>query len=102
MEFLIDSVKEIEDLLYVEGACNKGTIKIGDTFQKVYRNILARTPEGNYEVTDIENLRYVNLKIVMIKAYGHAIDELYSGMSGGLFLEGSKDVSISKQDILGG
>jgi hypothetical protein len=105
MEFQIDSVHELEGIYCVTGRCYQGSnkenfLKIGDRFLKVYKNILKATPEGYFEVAGRENIRDVKLQIKEIKAYGHSLDELYSGMSGELYLIGEGGASLRNRDVL--
>lgn len=105
MKFLIDTVQKKEQTYYVTGVCYRNSnkenfIKVGDCFLKAYKRILKVPPEGNFEEVGKEEIRDVKFQIKEIKAYGHSLDELYSGMSGELHLVGEGGANLREKDVL--
>ncbi len=102
MKFLVDSAKKVDGFYHVGGICSEGTIYVGANFLQVYKNIFTKTPEGHYDVIDVENLRDINLKVEQIKMYGYKMDELYSGLSGELCLSSTEEIQIESEEVLAG
>ncbi len=105
MKFLIDTVQKIEESYYITGVCYRNSnkenfIKVGDCFLNVYKRILKLPPEGNFEEVGKKDIREVKLQVTEIQAYGHSLDELYSGMSGGLYLVGEGGANLRVKDVL--
>ena len=105
MKFLIDNISEVEGVYHVQGICYEdgdrdSYIKIDDCFLKAYKNIFKKTAEYNYELVERKDIRDVKLYVKKIKAYGHNLDELYSGMSAELHLVGDGGTDLQKKDVL--
>jgi hypothetical protein len=103
MEFLIYQVKSADDSYQVAGIYDgKQPIEVGSQFLKIYKVIPRTNSEGNCELTGKELIQDVKLVVNEIKAYGHSLDELYSGMSAELSLIGDEGIILTKDNILGG
>ena len=101
IEFMVDSVTLESDFLLVQGACNRGSICVGDKFGKAYKHELEEESDGGYCVSKQYNERSVVLTVEKIRAYGHDIDELAEGMTGELLLLGQGSEHIKINDLLG-
>jgi hypothetical protein len=102
MEFLIYQVKSADDSYQITGVYDgEQPIKIGSEFLKIYKVIPRMNSEGNCELTGKELIQDVKLVVNEIKAYGHSLDELYSGMSAELSLIGDEGIVLIKGNMLG-
>ncbi|MCU0546891.1 MAG: hypothetical protein MUE44_32795 [Oscillatoriaceae cyanobacterium Prado104] len=103
-EFDVDNVVQLKDMYCVQGACNKGDIKLGDIFLVAYQHI---TKSGffegryEYEVLGRSDVREIELQVIRIKAYNRDLDELSQGMSGELYLKGEGGDILRERDFLG-
>jgi hypothetical protein len=101
MEFLIDSFQENNGEYHVMGICSGDSIKLNGKFLKVYENLLGNSEDGSDVIIARKNIKNINLVIKEIKAYGHTLDELPSGMSGELVLIGDKGIILNNTETLG-
>jgi hypothetical protein len=101
MEFLIDSFQENDGEYHVMGICSGGSIKLSSKFLKVYENLLGSSEDGSDMIVARKNIKNINLVVKEIKAYGHTLDELPSGMSGELVLIGEKGIILNNTETLG-
>ncbi|MEG4013261.1 MULTISPECIES: hypothetical protein [unclassified Microcoleus] len=103
-EFDVDNVTELEEKYCVQGACNKGIIKIGDIFLVSYQYIIKTSVfEARYEFEKFgrSDIREVKLQVIRIRAYGRDLDELHQGMTGELYLKGEGGDILRERDHLG-
>lgn len=99
MKFEVDYISEAGEGWLVGGRCD-GDIKIDDRFLKAYQNIFEKTLEGYPKRIGIKDIRDVKLQVKEIKAYRHNLDELYSGMTGELYLVGNGGNYLKHRDVL--
>ena len=108
MKFFVDTVEEVKTNSYiVKGVCYQNSnkedlIRLGDCFLKAYKHILKPTKEGGFEIVGEEDIRDIKLQVKEIKTYGRNTEEIYSGMSGELYLIGEGGTKLTKKDILEG
>ncbi|HEX8546705.1 MAG TPA: hypothetical protein VF691_07055 [Cytophagaceae bacterium] len=103
-EFDVDNVIQLEDEYCVQGACNKGSIEIGDIFLVSYQYIIKKSVGGlrhEFENLGRTDIRDVKLQVIRIKVYNRDIDELHQGMSGELYLKGEGGHLLKTRDHLG-
>lgn len=103
-EFNVDNVIQLDDEYGVQGACNKGIIKIGDIFLVAYEYIIKNSVVGlryEYENLGRSDIRQVKIQVIRIKAYNRELDELPQGMSGELYLKGEGGHLLKTRDNLG-
>lgn len=100
VEFMVDSVAEESGFLRVRGACNKGTLSIGDKFNEAYRHELEQDSDGGYHVSKQYDQRNVALTVEKIRVYGREIDELTEGMTAELLLSGQRADLVKEGDLL--
>jgi hypothetical protein len=86
IEFLIHEVRTEAGVTFASGIVNKGKIPVGTAFTSVNQ-----IESGTHEV-------YLSVKRIV--AYRREIDELPSGMSGELTLEGQGADLLRKHDLL--
>ncbi|MDB9513296.1 hypothetical protein PN499_19050 [Kamptonema animale CS-326] len=103
-EFDVDNVTQLNDEYCVQGACNKGPIKIGDIFLVAYQYIVKKSfIEGIHKSENLgrSDIREVKLQVIRIKIFNRDIDELAQGMSGELYLKGERGDILRERDYLG-
>jgi hypothetical protein len=102
MEFLVDQAKSVGNSYHVTGIYEGDEpIKIGSQFLKIYKVTPKMNSEGDYELAKREFIQSIKLVVHEIKAYGHSLDELDSGMSAELSLVGEEGIILLEGNILG-
>ena len=98
IEFYVDSISvEGENIYYVTGVCDKGSIIIGSLFSEVYKYIIGKDSKGFPFIKKREFVRNTRLQVKQIRAYRRALEELPKGMSGELWLIGIGEDEIHFQ-----
>jgi hypothetical protein len=87
-EFLVSESLPAPDGFIVRGICNRGSIAIDDSFERVVHDVPQRASEP------------VALRVVGIVAYRRSIDELPEGMSAELRCVGSAGGGLRPNDLL--
>jgi hypothetical protein len=86
IEFLIHEVRTEAGVTFASGIVNKGNIRVGTTFTSV-----RQVESGTHEF---------HLSVKKVVAYRREIDDLPSGMSGELTLEGQRAELLREHDML--
>jgi hypothetical protein len=100
MKFVVDSAQVKNGDYHITGISCEGTIVVGGEFLKVYRNPIQKTVEGEYEFLGKEDIRDIKLTVKEIRAYGHSLEELPTGMTGEIVLAGEQGLSFDKSHTL--
>ena len=96
------SAIEGENIYYVTGVCDKGSIIIGSLFSEVYQYIRGKDSKGLPLTKGKEFVRNIRLQVKQIRAYRRSLEELPKGMSGELWLAGFGEVHLQPRESLVG
>lgn len=102
MEFYVDSISIKDNVYYVTGVCDKGSVMIDTCFLQVYQYITERNSKGFPVTTGKKYIRDIKLRVKQIEAYRSTLEELPEGMSGELWLTGEGGEHLQQKDLLVG
>lgn len=100
MKFFVDSIEREGEVYCAKGVCTQGSIEVGVTFLKVYKEIVNKIALYEFELVGTENHRVVALRVEKIIAYRRSLDSLPQGMTGEIYLVGEGGDDIHEKDIL--
>lgn len=99
IEFLTESAEQHKDLIVVTGLVNEGIVHVGSMFNLATTCLIQSgqaVPQG--EGTNHE----IQLAVTKIIAYRHVLEELPTGMTGELHLQGVGGNSVAAGMMLKG
>jgi hypothetical protein len=88
IEFGISAVKLSDSCITVEGRCHKGPISLHDTFTAA-SEMTVETSSESCKARDLLPTAAVKLRVDVISAYRHQLQELSQSMTASLQLSGS-------------
>ena len=98
LQFSLDEVARIGDVIRARGRCIRGPIVPGDTFDTAYAPLLTYRADG-YDVEQTKE-RSVQMEVVAIFAYRKEIPECSQGMTAELHMVGTGDDELGVGYVL--
>lgn len=99
-EFGIENSYKESSAFIIEGRCYVGPIRVGDTFNFVYKAVPQKTESG-FDRSQRIGHRAVNIRIDEIVAYTRKLDEIDSGLTARLTVSGEGADTLQNDDVLG-